>query len=140
LTWPRFLLLVALAGFAIHWWQQRSENRLIQAAADAYGFLQLPMPVNSPPHVVLLFAPLNCPGEAARRADTLAATLTKAGIPNIRTSSYVSAQYTPSEMKSPAFTRLKAVMNGAIPIALINGKGKSNPTVEEIIAEYNFDR
>ena len=27
-------------------------------------------------------------------------------------------------------------MNGELPIVLVNGKAKSNPTLEEVIAEY----
>jgi hypothetical protein len=32
--------------------------------------------------------------------------------------------------------RLNSVMNGELPIVFVNGRGKANPTLEEVIAEF----
>jgi hypothetical protein len=32
--------------------------------------------------------------------------------------------------------RLNAVMNGELPIVFVNGKGRANPTLDEVISEY----
>jgi hypothetical protein len=36
----------------------------------------------------------------------------------------------------PMLVRTNAVLSGEIPIVIINGMAKANPTVDEVVAEY----
>ncbi|MBL8522060.1 MAG: hypothetical protein JNN20_00075 [Betaproteobacteria bacterium] len=132
----RILVIVCLLGFGYHWWGQRSERLAITRAMDQNGFLPIPMPAGAEPGTVLIFAPVNCTKEAAQRAAVLSERLTSAGIPNLRTSQYGAQTFTPTEENHKAFKRLDIVMRGEIPIALVNGMGKANPTADEVIAVY----
>ena len=137
MTVIRMILVVALLGLIAHWWKRHSEHVSIQRARDQNGFMAVPMPDGAEPNTVLLFAPLNCPKEGARRATALSEKLTALGIPNVRTAHYGAKSYEPSEENRAAFKRLEVVMTGEIPIAMINGMGKANPTADEIVSEYN---
>jgi hypothetical protein len=140
MTAMRWVLLVVFVGFGIHWWMQRSEERSMRVAMDEYGFLPVPMPNGAQANQVLLFAPLNCPREGAQRANALADRLSAAGIPNLRTAEYrLQGAAATADLRN-AVKRLSFVMTGEIPIALVNGMGRANPTAEEIIAEYNKTR
>ena len=88
------------------------------------------------PGTVLVFAPINCTREAAQRARALAQELTQLGIPNVQTSSYAAASFEPTPEALASYQRLHKVMTGEIPIALVNGMGKANPSVADVAAEY----
>lgn len=132
----RVLIAVAVLGFGFHWWSQRSERLAITRAMDPSGFLPVPMPASAERDTVLIFAPVNCPKEAAQRAAALAEKLTNAGIPNLRTSVYPAQAFEPTPENHAAYKRLNVVMTGEIPIALINGMGKANPTADEVVSVY----
>lgn len=103
---------------------------------DQSGFLPVPMPAGTERDTVLIFAPVNCPKEAAQRAALLAEKLTNAGIPNLRTSVYPAQAFEPTPENHAAYKRLNVVMTGEIPIALINGMGKANPSADEVVSVY----
>jgi hypothetical protein len=132
----RLILIVAAVGFAYHHWTERREYSAMKAVMSPNGFLPVPMPPDAEPNTVLLFTPLNCPREASQRAIALSEELTRQGIRNLRTSRYAAASFEPSPETLASFKRLNKVMTGDIPIVLINGMGKSNPTVAEVVAEY----
>ena len=133
----RVLAVVALLGLGAHWWGQRNERMAIDRAMDQSGFLPVPMPAGAERDTVLIFAPLNCPKEAAQRATTRSEKLAAASIPNVKTAHYGAQTYEPTVENHAAFKRLDVVMRGEIPIVLINGLGKANPTADEIISVYN---
>jgi hypothetical protein len=136
----RVIFVVGLLVLGVRWWNQRAEETAIRKARDQYGFMPVPMPSGAQQNTVLIFAPLNCPKEGAQRAIALSEKLTAAGVPNIRTSHYGAQAFEPTDALLAAFKRLDVVMTGEIPIALINGMGKSNPTADEVISEYNETR
>lgn len=136
----RVIIVVAVLGFGYHWWGQRSERLAIQRATDESGFLPVPMPDGAERDKVLIFTPLNCPKEGAQRAAALADKLTAAGIDNIKTSHYGAQAFANTEENHAAYKRLDVVMRGEIPIALINGMGKANPTADEVIAVFRRTR
>jgi hypothetical protein len=136
MTTLRLILVAALIGIGVHWWNVHRENRAMRAVTSVNGFVPVPMPQDAKRNTVLLFAPLNCPHEGAQRANALAQGLTERGIPNLRTSQYAAQSFEPDAEQIAAYQRLNAVMTGEIPIALVNGMGKANPTLEEIVAEY----
>jgi hypothetical protein len=83
---------------------------------------------------VLVFAPLNCPSDGAKRADAMAERLTALGIPNIRTSQYQASGLRAGQKELMEHTNV--VMSGTIPVVIIDGMGKSNPSMDEIASEY----
>lgn len=132
----RILLIIGLIGLGTHWWTEHREENALAAVTSANGFLPVPMPDNTPPNTVLIFAPINCPREGAQRAVALSKKLTELGIQNVQTSRYPSIVFQPTEEKLAAFKRLNVVMTGEIPIALVNGMGKANPSLDELVSEY----
>lgn len=133
----KFMVLVAALGGGYHLWNAHQHARLeraLLASANSNGFIEVRMPDAAPPHTVLVFAPMHCPKEGARRADAMARQLSAMGIPNIRTSEYRARGFSPDE--KTLMDRTTAVLGGAIPAVMIDGKGKSNPTIDEVAAEY----
>ena len=95
-------------------------------------FVSIPMPDGLPQSGIVIFAPKNCPSDAARRAERLTGFLKERGIGVTRAQ---SASYNSLTSKEEA-ERVMAVMNGDIPIVYVNGRAKANPTPEEVEAEY----
>ena len=136
----KLLVLAAAVAGAIYWWRGRAE-RIEGAAKSPNGFVSVAEPNNARGNTVIIFAPVNCPSDAAQRADALASELTSRGIPNVRSNSY---DYTltdaDSAVQAAKLKRTNEVMNAGVPVVLINGKAKANPTLNEVIAEYSSSR
>jgi hypothetical protein len=103
-----------------------------QAGHDDGSFVELPLPDGVSARGVVIFAPQDCPSEAAQRARQLASTLSAQNIPYRETS---SADFSALSSQEEA-ERVMAVMEGPIPIVYVNGRAKANPTVEQVVAEY----
>ena len=135
--------VVVMAGF--YGWSRTGDRAMTRemaqlAARNPSGFVPVVMPANAPARTVWVFAPQNCPKDAAARAEGLAKALRAEGIPVQRASS-LSVQITePNEETKQRLQRLDAVMKGASPAVLIDGMGKANPTVEEVIREFRRTR
>ncbi len=124
------LLLVMLAAlFLFQYWQA---NRPVTGPSPN-GFVALPTLAGNNPGRVVVFAPENCPSEAAARADSMAHQLASRNIPALRSH---DVSFTSSDPDPAIGIRLNAVMNGELPIVFVNGRGKANPTLDEVIAEY----
>ena len=134
------LAAVVIAGGVRLWHMHQHSvvNRELLAAADSHGFVSVIMPDGAPQDTVLIFAALNCPSAQAKRANDMATQLKQMGIPTERTSSYSATQVTREQM--PLLARTNAVMGGEIPIVLIKGVAKANPTLDEVVSEYRRDR
>jgi hypothetical protein len=135
-----FLAAVVLVG-AVHAWHvhQRSViDRELSLSADSNGFVPVIMPDGAPADTVLILAALNCPSAQAQRANAMAKQLSEMGIPTQRTSHYSAANLTQDQMSLMAHTN--AVLGGEIPIVLVNGVAKANPTVDEVAAEYRRNK
>jgi len=98
------------------------------------GFTPIPMPDGMPDHGIIIFAPRNCPSDAAQRADALAQYLSGKGIAFTRST---SAEYGDLASREEV-DRVMAVMNGPIPVVYVNGKAKANPKPEEVLAQYQL--
>jgi len=96
------------------------------------GFIAVPMPDGVSDKGVVIFAPANCPSDAAQRAEALAQRLRDRGIRYMRAS---SAEYSDLGSREEV-ERVTALMNGPIPVVYVNGKAKANPRPEEVEAEY----
>ncbi len=132
----KILILIGVLGFAVHMWKNHEARRSLAAHTSPNGFIGVVMPAGVPGNSVVILAPVNCPSDAAQRADALAARLSDLGIPNVRGSSYSVNIDNPTREQDAAMKRAVSVLEGEIPAVFLNGMGKSNPTVEEVVAEY----
>jgi hypothetical protein len=132
----KVLIAFALAGLAWLGWQRHNEHLGAAASAaitDSLGFITLVPPDGTSPAKVLIVAAQNCPKEGARRAENLAQQLAALTIPHSRLS---RVAFTPPA-DDPSFAgRLNTIMNSEVPLVFVNGKVKSNPDLEEVVAEY----
>ncbi|HBZ98339.1 MAG TPA: hypothetical protein DEO97_02980, partial [Pseudomonas sp.] len=80
------------------------------------------------------------PSDAARRADELAAGLTRMGIAVQRSSHFSTETTNPSAEQQAQLQRTVAVLNGGIPAVFFNGMGKANPTLDEVVAQVRAPR
>jgi hypothetical protein len=125
----KLVLMLAAAGLAFQYWQA---NRPATGPSPN-GFVALPAMNNVDPRQVVVFAPENCPSDKAQQADDLARQLAARSIPAVRSHDVSFASSDPD----PAIgIRLNSVMNGDLPIVFVKGKGKANPTLDEVVAEY----
>lgn len=113
-------------------------ERGLLAFQDTNGFVPVTTPPGTPSDKVIILAALNCPSAAAQRADTMARRLTEMGIPNTRANHY-SASITDRD-QLPLLQRTSVVMGGEIPVVIVNGMAKANPTVDEVASEFRLGR
>lgn len=136
----RVLVLIGLVGFAWHWWSERRTATETAEATSPTGFVTAAMPAEATPNTVLILAPLNCPSDGAQRADRLADELGSRSIPVRRASRFSLQAEDAGDDQRARIDRSVAVLNGEIPAVFVNGMAKSNPTVEEVVAEYRRTR
>jgi len=131
----KLMLVLAVPIVAYQFWtthQQEQQQRIAAVAASPNGFVPLPAVAGADPRQVIVFAPENCPSDAAQRSDAMARDLMNKSIPTMR-----SHDVTFTGAPEPGVQdRLNAVMNGELPIVIVNGKGKANPTLDQVVAEY----
>lgn len=134
MSFKTILLILLVGGGGYYYWNTRVAGKAAPGEATANGFVSLP-PLSGPgADGIIIFAPENCSSDGARRADTLAGELSFKGIPYERSS---SAQFGFTENPGQAMMdRMNAVMGGEGPIVFVRGKAKANPSLEEVIAEY----
>ena len=134
----KVLAAIAALAIGVHVWHGRHGlTRDMLALADSNGFVPVQMPDGSARDTVLILAPVNCPSDGAKRADALSSRLRELGIPNIRSSQYSVSSLTQGNCEG--VKRAFAVMNGQIPAVMLNGRGKANPTADEVAIEYRRD-
>jgi hypothetical protein len=135
-----FLAAAVFVGgvYAWHVHQRSVIDRELSASADSNGFVPVIMPDGAPPGTVLVFGTLDLPAAEAQRADAMAKQLNEMGIPTKRTNHYTAANITQEQQSLVAHT--EALLHGEIPIVLLNGVAKANPTVDEVAAEYRRDK
>ena len=140
-TFIKLLLLLAIGGVGYQYWQghKAAGGSLASVFGDdaavvasAAGFVPVPMPDGMSPHGVVVFAPENCPSDAAQRAYALISDLGGRGVPVVRASAANFSSLADAETQQ----RVLSVMNGPIPIVFVNGKAKANPSVQDVLAEY----
>jgi len=137
----KWALIAVLLGGGVHVWHHHQHaviERELAAVADSNGFVPIATAPGSARNVAIVLAALNCPSAQAQRADALAAQLTRLGIANQRANNYYASITSRDQM--PLVNLTNAVLGGEIPIVIINGRAKANPTVEEVQAEYSADR
>ena len=133
----KLLVIAALLGYGYHYYtNNRSTANTVAkvgVGSSSHGFVEMPAFPGSSGASVVIFAPENCPEEGARRAEALADRLEQNGV-SITQSSNVNFSF---DNNDPAYVqRVLDVMNGEIPIVVVRGRGKANPTLEEVLAVY----
>jgi hypothetical protein len=141
-TFRALALMTALTvGGGVHLWhvhQRAAIDRELLASADSNGFVSVVRPPDVPRDTAVILAPLNCPSVRAKKADAMAKELGQMGITVRRSNSYSARITDPAQM--PLLTRTNAVLGGEVPIVIINGMAKANPTVEEVALEFRRDK
>jgi hypothetical protein len=134
------LLLLCVAGgvyhykYAYHSYSSGARSSAYDSsAADHHGFVQLPEVMGFDESRVMVVAAENCPHADAQRADRLAEDLRDRGIPVSRTH---EVRFNPAHIDVTMAQRVPAVMEGALPIVFIHGRAKGNPTLDDVVAEY----
>lgn len=134
----KFVLAAAVAAGGYHYWSKQKAERAVaaqQGESSAGGFVPLPGDSGPLAQGVHVIAAENCPEEAGQRADRLAEALAQAGLP-VRRGHNVSF----SSSDPAAAQRVVAVLNGELPIVFVHGRVKSNPSLDEVLAEYQSGR
>jgi hypothetical protein len=138
--------LLVFAGLIYFGWHMYHKTLAAQAAAAAAegtgetGFMQTGDVDESERDVVLILRPANCPSEQAQRADALDRELTKRHIPHTMGDSMSITDDNPTRESVDDHNRAMKVFNQGAPAVYINGWGKSNPTADEVEAEYKRTR
>lgn len=128
----RLLVLLCVGYGGYHYWQQHQTHKQLQAATNSNGFVELPAsPDGQDSGTVYVVAAENCPHEEAQRADRLAKELSNQNISVQRTHHISFSTLTEASQAE----RVSAVMNGELPIVFINGRAKSNPSLDEVLKE-----
>lgn len=141
MNFSKWLLVAAGIAGTVHLWhghQRAVIDHELSVSADSSGFVPVATPADATPDEAIILAALNCPSAQAKRADAMAMQLGQMGIPNRRTNSYVVSNITREQM--PLLKRTNAVLSGEIPIVIINGMAKANPSVDEVVAEYRRNK
>jgi hypothetical protein len=131
------LIAVLLAGTAHQLWKAHERSvveRTLLPLQDSNGFVPVQTPAGTPPDTVLILAALNCPLAAAKRADAMAEQLSAMRIPNTRANHYAVSITSREQM--PLLQQTSMVLGGEIPVVIVNGMAKANPTVDEVAAEF----
>ena len=102
------------------------------------GFDDILMPSDVVDNCVFLYAPLNCPCEATQRAEELVEQLNKMGISTVRGQSFSVTLANATADDRLKGDRSQEILNGEGPAVFICGKGKSNPSIKEIISVYKL--
>ncbi|MCY7392115.1 MAG: hypothetical protein LH647_11735 [Leptolyngbyaceae cyanobacterium CAN_BIN12] len=100
------------------------------------GFVKAAMPDGAISNEVLIVGP-ECDRPEGIRARTLASSLAKLNIPYRRTES-ISMNSDSTENIFEAMEQMDHLMKGDSPVVFINAKGKANPTIDQVIAEYRL--
>jgi len=104
------------------------------STSQSTPFVALPAVRGQSSSAVLVFAAENCPYEDAQRADRLAAELSRNGLQVVRIH---KIGFDLPNVDQAEMDRLNSVMKGKLPIVFLHGRGKANPTLQEVLAEYN---
>lgn len=126
----KYLFIFAILFGGYQSWQKHQAEVIIENNNE---FISLPQPINTSKSQVLILAPRNCSSSEAKQAKALAAKLRQKNI------SYQELDTVSFDASSDpkAINRLNQVMNGTIPIVFVGGKGKANPSIDEVLAEYD---
>ena len=131
------IMMIVIAGMVFggyKYYEQKKQSAAAaqQTAASSTSFIDVP-PITGDNGSVLVVAQENCLKEEAVRSDRLAEELAKNGVRVRRVHMIEFSGFDPQQY---SIDRLNGLMNGQLPIVFVNGRGKSNPSLGEVLAEY----
>jgi hypothetical protein len=135
----KIAIVVALAVFAYKEWRKHApglrgaEATAVAAGARASRFVTLPASNFGRSANVVVLAAEGCSEDAAQRADALTSELSRLGVPVTRAHDIRFEQLDP---RVDDVGQINAVMNGTLPVVLVRGRARNNPTLDEVLAEY----
>jgi len=129
-------VVLGLAGYMVwHSHRMHAERKGLEGITDARGFMEFSPPSGAKTNEVVILAAQNCPHDGAVRADRMAEEMADRHVHFIRTS-HASFQPSPDDDIGQFMKRHNDVMNSDVPIVFVNGRVKSNPDVDDVLAEY----
>lgn len=135
MAYLKWLLVVVLALVGYHWWQKHRDLLVkdgVSHVTGSTGFVSMPQPTGTSPDQVLIFAPRDCPSAAAQRARELSRELAARDVPHAQLE---EANFDLDSAEGAA--AVKRVMEGAVPIVFVHGRAKANPSLDDVLAEYD---
>src|SRR5690242_13628649 len=119
----RIAILVAVIGGGYHVLHHRRASGVADAAITPGPgeFVAAAMPDGATKDTVLILAPVNCPSDAAKRADSLARQLEGMGIPVVRSNRFSLHIGNPTAEDKASMEQAASVLRGEIPAVFING-------------------
>jgi hypothetical protein len=134
----RLLIMIGIAVGGYTYWKEHRENiAQVNSGPEVSenGFAVLPPADGQTAGTVFVVAAQNCPHEEAQRADRLAEDLSQKGIPVERIHDVHFSLTSPPDRL--VMERMSLIMNGPLPIVFVNGSAKSNPSFEDVVAEFD---
>lgn len=129
---------VGAAGLAIYGKVRQQQAKSPAAAAapgdklSAAGFFLLDREAERNPRVTVMVAP-GCPRAEAQRGRALHAALQQAGVPADMSDRLEVAFTDPADAE-----RVQKFMESAgNPLVIVRGRAKGNPSLQDVLAEYN---
>jgi hypothetical protein len=114
----------------------QASDKVASASGDgsssAHGFVEMPLPDGQSGSGVVIFAPVDCPSDAAQRAEALAQHLSAQGVPYVRSQNANFGSLSSQEEAN----RVMSVMQGGIPVVFVRTRAKANPSPDDVVAEY----
>lgn len=139
----KVLILVGIIGGAYNYVSHRYDittpfKSEISLEEDENGFTPLPPAAGHSAGTIYVVAARNCPSEVAQRANRLAEDLSREGLPVQRVDSIAISGMSPND--NATIDRVTQILNGPLPIVFISGRAKTNPTFDEVLAEFKSNR
>ena len=135
------LIILGIAVLGIIVAKSENEEIILSDSVDLYGeeawvtnsgsFTELPAYNDFDMSEVVIFIPRNCGKKNALRGKYLAKRLTNLDVPvSVRDS--IAFNFNNSHERQ----QINSVMSEDIPIVLVGNKGKSNPSLRQVLYEY----
>jgi hypothetical protein len=121
---------------AVVYAKSNSRTIAVSQPKNQTGFVKTAMPDGAIAREVLIVGP-ECDRPEGIRARTLASSLAKLNIPYRRTES-ISMNSDSTDDIFGAMEQMDRLMKGDAPVVFVNAKGKANPTLDEVVAEYRL--
>ena len=140
------IILIVVVSFALcfagyQWHKSKQENKSfvqdIKSRTDQYGFLDISVNLTGS-NVIVIMAPVNSSSQHAKIADYLAKELNNQNIPATRINGYSFNQDLNNMTDIEINQRVQYVRTMAPPLVFVNGKIKSNPSIEDIKKEWGL--
>ncbi|UYZ82817.1 hypothetical protein MTZ49_09350 [Entomomonas sp. E2T0] len=133
-------IIILICAFGFYKCQKSTYDVVqhIEQRTNSNGFIDIPVNIAGTDGIVIL-APVNCPSYQAKQADWLSSKLKEKNIPNRRSNSFSirsDATDLTKEQREQLQEQVNYVINLPAPLVIVNGKVKSNPSLADVINEY----